>query len=242
MPSDFLEHLPDPQFVSLLGVGFLLGLRHALDRTILQLSRRCLLSGRRFWLPAPSDSVGALDTRSRCLLVGSIVLVWGIRIPDEFELLPNRGVAVLLIVLGWIWLSSCTVNGGICTAIVMRANRISISTATNGRSDHRHRHWMVRVDPPTLHRHGARIGRISGVMLMILANDEGVADGLLSILVFGLGSIIGMMVIGLTISVPVICSCSISQRLFGGTRFCQPRQSLSGSVDVGEVGPLDVGH
>lgn len=51
-------------------------------------------------------------------------------------------------------------------------------------------------------------------MLTILATTKEMGAGLLSILVFGVGSIIGMMVIGLTISVPVICSRAMSQRLF----------------------------
>jgi sulfite exporter TauE/SafE len=54
----------------------------------------------------------------------------------------------------------------------------------------------------------------AALMLMILSTTKEVGVGVLSILVFGLGSIIGMMAIGLTISVPVICSRSISQRLF----------------------------
>ena len=55
-------------------------------------------------------------------------------------------------------------------------------------------------------------------MLMILAKTTEVAAGLLSIFVFGLGSIVGMMIIGMTISIPVIWSRSISRRLFVGVQ------------------------
>jgi hypothetical protein len=58
----------------------------------------------------------------------------------------------------------------------------------------------------------------AALMLMILATSTGVSAGLLSILVFGVGSIIGMMAIGLIISVPVVCSLSISHRLFMGVQ------------------------
>lgn len=54
----------------------------------------------------------------------------------------------------------------------------------------------------------------AALMLMILATTTDVATGLLSILIFGLGSILGMMVIGMTISIPVIWSRSVSRRLF----------------------------
>jgi hypothetical protein len=69
----------------------------------------------------------------------------------------------------------------------------------------------------------------AALMLMILATTTDVAAGLLSILVFGLGSISGMMVIGMTITIPVMWSRSISRRLFVGV---QGLASLA-SVSVG---------
>jgi sulfite exporter TauE/SafE len=69
----------------------------------------------------------------------------------------------------------------------------------------------------------------AALMLMILATTTDVAAGLLSILVFGLGSISGMMVIGMTITIPVMWSRSISRRLFVGV---QSLASLA-SVSVG---------
>lgn len=66
-------------------------------------------------------------------------------------------------------------------------------------------------------------------MLMILATTTDMTSGLLSILIFGIGSIIGMMMIGLTISIPVIYSRSLNQRLFRGV---QGAASLA-SVSVG---------
>jgi sulfite exporter TauE/SafE len=69
----------------------------------------------------------------------------------------------------------------------------------------------------------------AALMLMILATTSDVRSGLLSILIFGVGSIMGMMMIGLTISVPVIFSRSCNQRLFIGV---QGLASLA-SVSVG---------
>ena len=58
----------------------------------------------------------------------------------------------------------------------------------------------------------------AALMLMILATTTDVAAGLMSILTFGLGSIVGMMVIAMTISIPVMWSRSISRRLFVGVQ------------------------
>lgn len=51
-------------------------------------------------------------------------------------------------------------------------------------------------------------------MLMVLSTTHEIARGLLSIAVFGLGSIIGMVVIGIALSLPLICSVTNSRRLF----------------------------
>lgn len=57
-------------------------------------------------------------------------------------------------------------------------------------------------------------------MLIILATTQELGPGLLSIAVFGVGSIVGMMAIGLTISLPLVCSLTISRRLFMGLQGC----------------------
>ena len=207
--------LPDPQFLSLLGVGFVLGLRHALDSDHLA-AVSTVLAERPSLLA--SGAVGlwwGIGHTLTLLLVGSIVLAWGIRIPEEFELLAESGVAVLLIVLGG------------TLALKLYRERWHVHShhhegephihfhSHQRQEDHRHRHWMVQSIRPLCIGMAHGLAGSAALMLMILSTTKEMGTGLLSILVFGLGSIIGMMVIGLTISVPVIYSRSISQRLFG---------------------------
>jgi len=56
----------------------------------------------------------------------------------------------------------------------------------------------------------------AALMLIILSTTPAMGPGLLAIAVFGIGSIVGMMVIGFTISLPLVCSLAISGRLFLG--------------------------
>ncbi|HEX5545112.1 MAG TPA: hypothetical protein VFX10_06395 [Nitrospira sp.] len=207
--------LPDSQFLSLLGVGFVLGLRHALDSDHLA-AVSTVLAERPSLLA--SGAVGlwwGIGHTLTLLLVGSIVLAWGIRIPEEFELLAESGVAVLLIVLGG------------TLALKLYRERWHVHShhhegephihfhSHQRQEDHRHRHWMVQSIRPLCIGMAHGLAGSAALMLMILSTTKEMGTGLLSILVFGLGSIIGMMVIGLTISVPVIYSRSISRRLFG---------------------------
>lgn len=221
--------VPETEFLSLLGVGFLLGLRHALDTdhvaavsTVLAERPSLLASG------AVGLSWGIGHTLT-LLFIGSIVLISGLHIPDGFEPIAESGVGILLIVLGAsLALKLYRERWHVHSHLHDGAPHVHFHSHQR-QDDHSHRHWMAESIRPLC------IGMVHGVagsaalMLMILSTTKAIGTGLLSILVFGLGSIIGMMVIGLTISVPVIYSRSISRRLFGAV------QGLAGitSVSVG---------
>jgi high-affinity nickel permease len=204
----------ETEWSSLLGVGFVLGLRHALDAdhlaavsTVLAVRPSLLASG------AVGLSWGIGHTVT-LLFVGSIVLVFGLRIPHEFELIAESGAGALLVVLG--------------ASLALKIYRerwhvhrhrhdgiVHVHLHSHQRQhDHGHRHWMTESIRPLC------IGMMHGVAgsaaltLMILSATKEVRTGILSIFMFGLGSVVGMMVIGVTISLPVIYSRSISHRLF----------------------------
>ena len=210
--------VPETEFLSLLGVGFLLGLRHALDTdhlaavsTVLAERPSLLASG------AVGLSWGIGHTLT-LLVVGSIVLFSGLHIPDEFELIAESGVGILLIVLG----------GSL--ALKLYRERWHVHShhhdgephvhfhSHQRQDDHGHRHWMTESIRPLCIGIVHGLAGSAALMLMVLATTKEMGTGLLSILVFGFGSIIGMMVIGLTISVPVIYSRSISQRFFAAVQ------------------------
>ncbi len=208
--------MPDTQLMTLLGVGFVLGLRHALD--VDHLAAVSTVLAERPSLLA-SGAVGlwwGIGHTLTLLLVGSVVLVLGVHIPPKFEFIAESGVGILLILLGGMlalklyrerWHVHRHQHDG--------APHIHLHSHQR-QEDHRHRHWVVESIRPLC------IGMVHGLagsaalMLMILATTTEVGTGLLSILVFGVGSILGMMVIGLLLSVPIVCSLSVSDRLFVG--------------------------
>ena len=54
----------------------------------------------------------------------------------------------------------------------------------------------------------------AALLLLVVASAESVVDGLLYIAVFGFGSILGMMLIGVALSVPVMWSFRLGRPLF----------------------------
>lgn len=222
---------PETELLTLLGVGFLLGLRHALDTDHLAAVSTVLAERPSFLASGAVGLWWGIGHTLTLLLVGSIVLAWGIRIPAEFELIAESGVAVLLLVLG----------GTLAAKLYRERWHVHSHYHQDGpphvhfhshqrQEDHRHRHWMVESVRPLC------IGMVHGLagsaalMLMILASTKEVGAGLLSILIFGVGSIVGMMLIGLTISVPIMYSRAINQRVFVATQGIASCASISVGV------------
>ncbi|MBH0177048.1 MAG: urease accessory protein UreH [Nitrospira sp.] len=219
--------MSDPSQLTILGFGFLLGLRHALDAD--HLAAVSTVLAQRPSLRA-SSAVGlwwGVGHTLTLLIVGSVVLALGIHIPPQFELIAESGVGVLLIVLG-----------GSLAVKLFRERWHMHSHHHNGdthvhlhshqrQDDHRHRHWLADSIRPLCIGMAHGLAGSAALMLIILATTQELGPGLLSIAVFGVGSIAGMMVIGLTISLPLVCSRSLSRPLFLGL------QGFAGAASMG---------
>ena len=206
--------VPETEVLTLLGIGFLLGVRHALDvdhvaavSTVLAERPSVRASGVvGFWW-----GVGHTLT---LLIVGLFVLTLGIRIPESFAVAAECGVGILLILLG----------GSLAVNLYREQWHVHSHHHAGERhlhlhshriqEDHGHRHWGARSLRPLFIGMAHGLAGSAALMLLILSTTRGIAQGLLYIAVFGIGSILGMMAIGLTISLPVVCSLTISRRTF----------------------------
>ncbi len=221
--------MTDPSYFTMLGVGFLLGVRHALDAD--HLAAVSTVLAERPSLRA-SGAVGlwwGIGHTLTLLIVGSIVLIWGFRIPEGFELLAESGVGILLIVLGATLAHKLYRERWHVHRHDHDGEAHAHFHSHQGQDDHRHRHWMTASVRPLCIGMAHGLAGSAALMLLILATTQDLGHGLLSIVVFGVGSIVGMMAIGLTISVPLVFSFNVSRRFFVGL------QGVAGlaSVSVG---------
>ncbi len=212
--------MSDPSYAAILGFGFLLGLRHALDADHLAAISTVLAERPSFW---ESGAVGfwwGIGHTTTLLLVGAVVLALDISISEPFEVIAESGVGLLLIALG------------VTLAWKLYRDRWHVHShhhddgphvhfhSHRQQDDHRHRHWMAGSIRPLC------IGMVHGLagsaalMLIVLSSTHELGSGLFSIVVFGVGSIVGMMAIGLTISLPLVYSLAASRRLFVGLQGC----------------------
>ena len=216
----------DTEFLPILGVGFLLGLRHALDAD--HLAAVSTVLAERPTLGA-SSAVGfwwGVGHTLTLMMVGTVALAWGLRIPERFEALAESGVGILLVVLG----------GSL--AIKLYRERWHLHSHHHDgekhlhlhshqlQDDHQHRHWMAATVRPLCIGMAHGLAGSAAVMLMIASTTERLAEGLASIAVFGAGSIVGMMTIGFTLSLPMVCSLTVSRRAFVALQLCASLASL----------------
>ena len=218
--------MPQAELLTLLSVGFLLGVRHALDAD--HLAAVSTVLAERPTLRA-SGAVGlwwGFGHTLTLMIVGAVVLVWDLHIPEPFAVLAECGVGVLLIALG----------GTLALKLYRERWHVHSHQHDGARhlhlhshevqEDHRHRHWVADSIRPLCIGMAHGLAGSAALMLMILSTTKQVGQGLLSIAVFGAGSIVGMTLVGLTISLPLICSVTISRRLFIGLQGCASLASI----------------
>ena len=185
---------------SLLGVGFLLGVRHAFDvdhiaavSTIVSRHssiRKSSMLGI-FWGFGHAISL---------LIVGLIVLLLKITIPEKVSLSLELIVGLMLIALG------------INTVSTIKSNKIHWHKHRHGEEEHLHFHSHKLTEKHehehlSLHK-SLLMGLIHGLAgsaaltLLVLTATSSFWIGLIYILIFGAGSIIGMAAISSIISLP----------------------------------------
>ncbi|MBI4186931.1 MAG: sulfite exporter TauE/SafE family protein [Chloroflexi bacterium] len=204
-----MESITEATVLTALFLGFLLGVKHALDAdhivavtTIVSRSRslpRSLLTGL-------SWGIGHTLT---LLAAGFGVLVFKLTIPDKLALSMELVVGIILILLG-VPLVIKLVRGRIHAHAHRHDGRLHLHPHSHQEMpDHDHKH----VRRPLL------IGMVHGLAgsgaltMLVLGAMSSVAQGLLFLLLFGMGSIIGMLLFSGLIAIPFRLTAGVSLRL-----------------------------
>lgn len=201
--------MPEITVLTALLFGFLLGVRHALDAdhivaitTIVSRSRSLLRSA----LVGLSWGLGHTLT---IFAAGFLVLVLKLTIPDKLALSMEFVVGLLLVLLGVPLLWQLVVS------------RRHIHWHAHGDKRHLHSHFHDDT-PEHNHQHIRRpllMGMVHGLAgsgaltLLVLGTMSSVAQGLVFLLVFGVGSILGMVLFSGLIGLPFKFTARLSLRL-----------------------------
>jgi cytochrome c biogenesis protein CcdA len=194
--------------VSLLALGFLLGLKHALDgdhvAAVAQLAARSA-SWRQTLRLAAAWGVGHAGT---LVLFGAAIVLLGATIPDGVARVLEALVGAMLVYLG--------------ANVFLRLRRERIHVHAHRHADeppHIHLHQHAASLAEHSHPHGANVltrglvvGSVhglagtAGLVLVAVPTMKSGAGALAYLVVFGAGTVLGMIVFSLLLSVPLTLS------------------------------------
>lgn len=198
-----MSWLPDPPSLSLLTLGFLLGAKHALDADHVVAITTIATENRNLWRSCAIGFCWGVGHTMVLLIAGLAVLSFRLTISQDWARLFEIGVGVMLVGLGvsvglTLWRERLHVHPHIHAD---GTGHLHIHSHRDG-SHHAHLH-RFRLEYKSL-----AIGMIHGLagsaalLLMVLSTVHSFADGMLYILVFGIGSIAGMALLGTVLSAP----------------------------------------
>jgi high-affinity nickel permease len=219
--------MAEPSFLTLLSLGFMLGLRHALDSD--HVAAVSTVLAQRPSLKA-SGLIGfswGIGHTLILLLVGLIVLWFRVPVPELLSQTAEGAVGVMLVVLGGLlgmklvqerWHVHQHDHDG-SKHVHLHSHAVVV--------DHGHAHWWRESVRPLCIGMAHGLAGSAALLLLVVSSARTVTEGLVYIAVFGCGSILGMMLIGLVLSLPVVWSLQLGRPVF---------LAIQGLASLGSVG------
>jgi ABC-type nickel/cobalt efflux system permease component RcnA len=220
-------------FLSILLLGFFLGMRHATDADHVIAVTTIVSRQRTIGSAALTGIFWGVGHSLTLFVVGGAIVLFGVVIPERLGMSLEFCVALMLILLGWLNLRSFrrSVND-VSTASSLHEHTHShgdyIHTHPHRHDPEQHGHSESEVPTRRLDRRFGHsqfyrmlrpivIGVVHGlagsaaVALLVLPIIRNPSWAMLYLLIFGLGTILGMMLITAAIAAPI----SYSTRRFG---------------------------
>jgi high-affinity nickel permease len=213
--------------MTFLGLGFLLGARHALDAD--HLAAVSTILSERPTLRA-SGLIGfcwGFGHTVMLLVVGLAVIWLKMTIPERVAQWVEFGVGGMLVVLG------------VSLAVTLARERWHVHAhqhdgtthlhfhSHSRRADHTHAHWLRMSLKPLVVGMVHGLAGSAALMFVVLSSIRTAWEGAAYILVFGLGSIAGMVLVGITISLPLVFSASLGRHA---------QLAVQGLASLGSIG------
>ncbi len=201
--------MPEVTILTALLFGFLLGVKHALDADHIVAVTAIVSRSRSLFRSVLVGLSWGIGHTLTLFAVGFAVLVFKLTIPERLALSMEFVVGLLLVVLGvpLIW------------QLVVSKTHVHLHQHGDKRHIHSHFHHDI---PSHDHQHIRRpllMGMVHGLAgsgaltLLVVSSMSSVAQGLVFLLVFGVGSILGMMLFSGLIGIPFRLTAGLSLRL-----------------------------
>lgn len=191
---------------SILGLGLILGLKHALEADHMAAVATIVSERRSIFGSSLVGALWGVGHTISLLIAGIVVILLRLEIKPRVAMALEFGVALMLV-----WLGANVIYK------LMRGGKVHLHAHAHGGHRHFHPHLHDESSEPQAETHhgfrlGMRpliVGMIHGLagsaalMLLVLSTIPSPALGFVYILIFGLGSIGGMMLMSALVGLPV---------------------------------------
>ncbi|MBT3793377.1 MAG: urease accessory protein [Rhodospirillales bacterium] len=206
--------------LSVLGLGFLIGMKHAIEADHVAAVASLATRARTVRETTRFGIAWGLGHTITLFIIGSVVLAMDMAVPKNLSLFLEFAVGLMLVGLGI----------DVVVRFIRKKAHFHAHAHDGSPHFHAHRHSQQASHDTTAHRHAHPrklpvraliVGLMHGLagsaalVLLALSTIESVWMGVLYILLFGFGSIIGMAILSCAIAVPLRLT---SNRLEGATQ------------------------
>ena len=223
--------------LTVLALGFILGMKHALDADHVVAVSSIVAKNRSLLSSSIIGAFWGIGHTTTLFLMGFLILTLKITIPAQVALLMEMAVGVMLVFIG-----------GVVAAGLIK-ERLDYHLHQHDGQSHVHVHKHTYVEPHQ-HQHAIRrgyrsmaIGMVHGLaggaalMLLVVSSIQSVMEGLLYVVIFGAGSVVGMMIISTLISLPFVYTAFHFTRLNRAiTVFASMASIVLGTAIIYEIG------
>ncbi|HEX7960769.1 MAG TPA: high-affinity nickel-transport family protein, partial [Terriglobales bacterium] len=220
-----------PALLAMIGLGLLLGVRHSTDADHVVAVTTIVSQQRKVWDAAMIGALWGVGHTLTIAVVGSAIILFNVAIPPRIGLSMEFSVAIMLIVLGvlnltgimqWITERLASTNKGTPIQNQEGAGQ-KTESLLDGVASRFGAYQVIR--PLTVGTvHG--LAGSAAVALLVLASITAPGWAVAYLLVFGLGTILGMMVMTIVIALPFTCTGSFA-RLNSGLRLTSGLVSMA---------------
>ena len=188
---------------TIFGFGFLLGLKHALEADHVVAVSTIISQTKNFKKSLILGASWGIGHTITLFFLGLLILVFKVNIPEKFSLSFELFVGIILIWLGIEILYKQLIKKE--HKHLHKHNNIS----------HVHEHTHKKSFKHNHHHKSILLGLVHGLagsgalMLLVIASINSIMQGLMFILIFGFGSIVGMFFISGLIATPFIFTSKV---------------------------------
>ena len=218
------------QLTTLFGLGFILGLKHALDVDHVAAVSTIVSQTKNFRKSSLAGAIWGVGHTAALFLFGLAILVFKLTMPVKLALFFEFMAGVVLVVLG------------IDALRKIIKEKVHLHEHQHDESFHTHIHpHKESLSHNHIHKFFV-VGMIHGLagsaalILLVLTAVKSIFQGLLYILIFGFGSIVGMFIVSGIIALPFLLSAKFIKVINATKIFMGAASIVLGLIIMYEIG------